>query len=163
MLELAIKHKDQLISKMYDTWFKDKYKFYNNANYYNEIVIADNTCDLHQFVSINSKKEVIGFIEYNINRPNNSANELCIINLTNDINTFGSDCMTAIKDIFEKFNIRKLSFSVLIGNPIESKYDKLIVKYGGRIVGIKKDEIKLLDGKYYDEKMYEIFRNDYKK
>ena len=29
MLEVAIKYADELKEKMYDIWFKDKYKYYN--------------------------------------------------------------------------------------------------------------------------------------
>jgi hypothetical protein len=49
----------------------------------------------------------------------------------------------------------------VIGNPIEKSYDKLIHKYGGRVVGTYKQHTKLIDNKLYDEKFYEIFRDDY--
>lgn len=65
------------------------------------------------------------------------------------------------KDIFEKFHFRKLSFSVVVGNPIEPQYDKLIKKYGGRIVGIQEAQTKLIDNKYYDVKLYEILEDQY--
>ena len=52
-------------------------------------------------------------------------------------------------------------FSVIIGNPIEPKYDRLIEHYGGRIVGINKEHVMLPDGELYDMKFYEIFRTDY--
>lgn len=67
----------------------------------------------------------------------------------------------AFKDIFEKFRLHKLSFSVVVGNPIESQYDRLIEKYGGRIVGIQKAQTKLIDNKYYDVKLYEILADQY--
>ena len=51
--------------------------------------------------------------------------------------------LRAISDIFERFNFRKLSCAVVIGNPIEKTYDKLVPKYGGRIVGLEKEEVKL--------------------
>jgi hypothetical protein len=50
-----------------------------------------------------------------------------------------------------------------IGNPIEKQYDKIIFKYNGSIVGIRKKEVILIDGKYYDLKLYEIFKKDYDK
>ena len=39
--------------------------------------------------------------------------------------------------------------------------DKMINKYGGRIVGIYRQEAKLIDGEYYDLKMYEILASEY--
>lgn len=64
---------------------------------------------------------------------------------------------------FDKFKFRKLTFSVIVGNPIEKSYDKMINKYGGRVVSIYSDETKLIDGEYYDVKLYEITRNNYLK
>ena len=50
---------------------------------------------------------------------------------------------------------------MIIGNPIEKSYDKMINKYGGRIVGIYKEDVKLIDGEYYDKKLYEILASEY--
>lgn len=67
----------------------------------------------------------------------------------------------ALRDIFEKFHFRKLDFTVVIGNPIESTYDRMVEKYGGRIVGIQKKQVRLIDGQLYDKKLYEILAEDY--
>ena len=40
-------------------------------------------------------------------------------------------------------------------------YRKLIKKLGGREVGILKENKKLTDGQYYDEVIFEIFREGY--
>lgn len=71
------------------------------------------------------------------------------------------DVGQVLRDIFEKFKFNKLTFSVVIGNPIEKSYDKMISKYDGRIVGIYEKETKLIDGEYYDVKLYEITRKSY--
>ena len=47
-----------------------------------------------------------------------------------------------MKDIFERFGFRKLVFSVAVGNPIEKSYDKMMERYGGRVVGIFKEEFR---------------------
>ena len=44
---------------------------------------------------------------------------------------------------------------------IEKTYDKMVKKYGGNIIGIKRDEAKLIDGKFYDLKLYEILADEY--
>ena len=69
--------------------------------------------------------------------------------------------MQVIKDIFEKFNFNKMNFGVVIGNPVEKSYDRLVERYGGRIVGIKERETKLFDNQYYDVKEYEILKENY--
>ena len=160
MLEPAIKYKDQLEKLQYNIWFNDKYKYYNYNTYYNSMQIDDNTWNRHQFVSV-FNDEVIGYIAYDISRNDNSVDGLRIINFSDNKAVFGVDLGKALRDIFEKYKFRKLNFNVLIGNPIEKSYDKMIKKYGGRIVGTCKEDIKLSDGQYYDRKLYEIFASEY--
>ena len=163
MLDIALKYKDELQKLYVNTWHNDKYKYYHYRDHFEVPKLEDNTWGGHDFVSVNSKGEVIGSIGYSIVRSTNSVCGLGIINFSDNYITFGRDVMQAIKDIFEKFNFHKLSYCVVIGNPIESTYDKLTAKYGGRIVGIEKQEAKLFDNKYYDVKRYEILREDYMK
>ena len=68
MLDLAIKHKEELQKKLIDTWFTDKYKFVHADVYCVEEKIQENTWNKHQFVSLDNEDNVIGYIRYNINR-----------------------------------------------------------------------------------------------
>ncbi|MCI9098071.1 MAG: hypothetical protein HFI95_18260 [Lachnospiraceae bacterium] len=68
-----------------------------------------------------------------------------------------------IKDIFEKHRFRKIDFYVVIGNPVKYQYDRMVEIYGGRAVGFRKEHVMLMDGKLYDQKLYEILREDYMK
>ena len=160
MLEPAIKYKEQLEKLQYGIWFDEKYKYWNCDVYYDTLNIENNTWNKHQFVSVVNEK-VLGYIAYNVSRADNSVYGLSIMNFSDNKAAFGMDLGQALKDIFEKFNFRKLNFTVVIGNPIEKSYDKMIKKYGGRIVGIKKEDVKLIDGKYYDRKIYEILASEY--
>ncbi len=113
---------------------------------------------------MDKNNNIIGFIGYSINRMSEYVDGLNIINFSDDNKIkFARDLKIALTDIFEKFNFRKLVFSVIIGNPTEKHYDSLIDTYGGRVVGIFKKHVRLLDGLYYDEKLYEIHREDYLK
>ena len=160
MLEPAIKYKEQLEQLQYNIWFDDKYKYWNCSEYYDTLQVDTSTWDRHQFVSVINNK-VIRYISYNISRGENMAYSLSIMNFSDNKVVFGKDLGQALKDIFEKYKFRKLSFCVLIGNPIEKSYDKMIEKFGGRIVGIKKEDVKLIDGLYYDRKLYEILATEY--
>lgn len=163
MLDIAIKHEYELSEKFQNTWFQDKYKFYNFDVYYEDIEIANSTWNKHEFVSLNKYGEIIGYIGYGVKRHTGYCDGLAAINFSDDKITFGIDLARAIRDIFEKFNFNKLKFSVVIGNPVEKSYDKVIKRFNGRIVGIDKDETRLIDGKLYDVKRYEILRKDYLK
>ena len=162
MLKPAIQYAD-VVPKMYQAiWFEDKYKYYNYNSYWHTFSIEDKTQDWHEFVSINNKGEVIGYIHYYVNRVTLNCTNFGAINFTDDP-AFGKDLLQVIKDIFERFNFHKLTFGVVIGNPAEKSYDRLCAKYGGRILCVEKEETKLEDNKYYDVKRYEIMREDYLK
>ena len=160
MLEPAIKYKEQLEKIQYNIWFEDKYKYWNCDVYYHTLQIDTDTWNKHQFVSVKDG-EVIGDIAYSVARSDNSAHSLSIINFSDNKTTFGIDLGKALKDIFERYKFRKLNFTVVVGNPIEKSYDKMIKKYGGRIVGTYKADVKLIDGEYYDKKLYEILAEEY--
>ena len=133
----------EMEKKMRDTWGKEKYWYYHRCSYFSPQVIKEDTWTDTQFVSLNSAGEVTGYLGYGIDRECRYVTYLAIINFTDDI-SFGSNVMKMVK-----------------GNPVEQKYDRLIDRYGGRIVGVHKDHVMLPDGKYYDEKIYEISRDDY--
>lgn len=161
MLDIAINHIEELKQKMNSIWFDEKYKFYNNDLYYSDFKVDDDTWNRHQFVSLDKNGCVIGYIGYSVSRQTHSCSNLAIINFSDNKMIFGIDLGQALKDIFEKFKFKKLNFEVVIGNLVEKSYDKMINKYGGRVVGIYSDETKLIDGEYYPVKLYEILRENY--
>lgn len=164
MLDLTLKHLDEFKKVHMNTWFNPKYMYYNYRSYYDTPEIKESTWDCHDFVSLDKDGKIIGNIYYSIDRVRDSVFGLGIICYDDKSNvTFGKDVLLAVNDMFEKFHFHKLSCSVVVGNPIEKTYDKLIPRYGGRIVGIERAEVKLIDGKYYDAKRYEILREDYMK
>lgn len=161
MLDVAIRHKDELVDKFRSVWFDEKYKFWNCSNFYEEWEASESTKESHQLVSLDSQGEVIGYIGYWIDRVCEHVYALNIINFTDDKMTFGLDCGQAIRDIFEKFHFRKINFCVVVGNPIEKSYDRMIKRFGGTICGYYRENVKLIDGQFYDEKLYEILATDY--
>lgn len=159
MIDIAQKYTDVLKLRFANIVYDEKYKFFNNG-YADGYQPSETTWNKHEFVSIHNG-EVIGYISYCINRNEYDVSGLCAVNFTNNKIAFGIDLMRVVKNIFEKFNFRKLDFGVYVGNPIEKSYDKTVEKYGGRIVGVKREYTRLSDGKFYDFKMYEIFKRDY--
>ncbi|MGL6198247.1 MAG: GNAT family N-acetyltransferase [Lachnospiraceae bacterium] len=174
MLDLAISHEEELINRFRQTWMDDKYKFYYAANYRWDVELEKKTWNSHDFVSIKSimqqdgitytDTEVLGYIGYQIERADEYTHDLAIISFakTDEENiVFAADLRAAIRDIFEKYNFRRLEWAVIIGNPVERVFDRMCRRYGGRIVGTYKNRVRLIDGKYYDEKLYEIEKDDY--
>lgn len=163
MLDVALKYEDCLRVKFRDTWFDDKYKYFNCGNWYQDESMSTDTWNRHQFVSLNSKGEVIGYIGYDIDRGGNFCSNVYMINFSSDKITFGIDVGKCIEDVFERFKFEKIKFYVICGNPIEATYDKMVKKYNGNVVGLFKNDVKLIDGKMYDKKFYEIHRDGYMK
>lgn len=160
MLELAAKYELELQIKFADAFVEERNKYYFTGGYTNRYKATDSTWNIHEFVSTKNG-EVIGYLAYSIDRRTNSTSGLCAISFEAKSLTFSKDFMQFLKDIFEKYCFRKLSFGVYIGNPVEKMYDRHIKKFGGRIVGTWKEDTMLSDGKFYDYKAYEIFRTDY--
>lgn len=162
MLKPAQDYKEESERKMRETWGLEKYKYYHSNSYFSPIGIEDDTWNRMQFVSVNPSGEVIGYLGYEINRECRYVSNLAICNFTDDP-IFGVDVREMIKDIFEKYRFRKIDFYVVTGNPVKYQYDRMVDRYGGRVVGIRKEHIMLQDGKLYDQKLYEILREDYMK
>ena len=163
MLEPAILHKEEITRKDIATWYDDKYSFYRASDFCEPITINEYDWNRRQFASVNSSGEVIGYISYGIERAANFAHGLgaTIFELGKNNLIFIRDVLNAIDDIFRKFRYNKLVFECVAGSPVERRYDKLTARCGGRIVGVYKEDYKLINGKLYDKKVYEIMQTDY--
>jgi hypothetical protein len=164
MLQPAIKYEQQLKELYINIALEDDFKFMFSTSYRDDLEVSKSTWNTHQFVSVNQHNEVVGYFKYSIDRDSMSCYGLQIVNFKKDklCRVFANDLKQLFQDIFFRFNFRKLKFGVHIGNPAEKFYDKYIDSIGGRIVGINKEDDRLIDGKYYDYKTYEILQRDFK-
>lgn len=161
MLDNARKYKEEINKKLIDTWYDDKYKYYHVGNWHREYNPPEDDWERMCFVSLDKDKNIIGLILYSLDRNISSAYDFGAINFSDNKVVFGKDLCQVIDDIFCKFNMQRIEFNVVCGNPIEKSYDRMVAKYGGRIVGIRKRVAKLLDNQIYDDKIYEILIEDY--
>lgn len=161
MIDVANKYVDELKKKFFDTWGKEKYKYWQINGYDKGCpdVPETNYGEAH-FVILNND-DIIGYVSYNINRQTRCVWGFEAVNFSDNRILFGLSMFRILKNIFEKDGFNKINFNVAVGNPIEKSYDKFIEKYGGRIVGYYKDDIILSDGTLCDYKLYEIMRVDY--
>lgn len=162
-LDFAVDYEYKISKLLRKAMMDDKFKYYFNSSYfrYDNDSPKDSWNHL-QMVSVKNEK-VVGLMGAYIDRETRNVTNLYAINFY-DINyTFSKDLRTFLTNLFEKFNFNKISFNVIKGNSAEKMYDKYIERYNGRIVGYKKNEYMLSDGKYYDDKLYEIMKEDYLK
>lgn len=164
ILKIAYPYQDKLNKVWQSIVYQDKYKYYNNGNYwYYKIELNDSSWEKIQMVSVDKNDNIIGYLTASICRPCNLVSGIGAINFC-DLNlTFSKDFYTFLMELFTKHNFNKIEWSVVIGNPAEKMYDKIIDKYGGRVVGIRHESTVLQDGTYCDEKEYELFKRDYLK
>jgi hypothetical protein len=162
MLDIAIKYEDQLKLLFANIALDKNFMYLFSSSYRDVYKASESTWSKHEFVSIH-KGKIIGYMKYDIDRDSNVAYSMQIVNFTNKPNLiFAKDLKQFLIDIFEKYQFRKLKYCCYKGNPIEKAYDKMTLKHGGQIVGIQEENDKLIDGNYYDLKLYEILKKDYK-
>jgi len=138
--------------------------FYNlgACRYYNTDIATDSWNQM-QMVSVSPNDDVIGYLACKCDRSANIAYGVAAINY-GDINlTFSIDFFKFLDSLFTLHHFNKIEWEVVIGNPAEKMYDKIIKKYNGRIIGVKHESTKLIDGQLYDMKEYELFARDYLK
>ena len=104
-----------------------------------------------------------GYFKCSTDRNNNSIKSLSILYLRPKTFSIGflRDLEKLIEILFMSYKFNKINFSVIVGNPAERLYDKFIEKYRGRVVGVYKEDVVLIDGNIYDTKLYEILKKDY--
>jgi hypothetical protein len=166
MLDYAKKHEDKLKALWCECAFNPYYKYVSLGPIHYDIKLPDSTEYQHDFVSV-YEGELIGYISYNINRITGGVYNLCVLHFGGDNGKhkyiFGRDVITALQDVFVKYQFNKISFSVIIGNPALSMFERIVKYYGGSVVGIMRSECRLYDSNMYDVKLFEIlsyqFRN----
>ena len=162
MLKPAILYKEALAEKAKIVLMEpEKYKFMDLNNYqsYN-IFTVDEVDEWSKIkrVSVNADGAVLGYMGCTVCRQESSVAGLLFVNfdLTKLSITFVRDMEAFLQYLLKMF--RKVSFVCVVGNPAERLYDKVIEKYHGRVVGVKKQEALLQDGQFYDLKLYEIVK-----
>lgn len=163
MLRIAYDYKDKLNSEYSKAVVKERNKYYIANSYFEySIELNSNNWDCIQMVSVDKDDNVLGYFKASVDRGSMSITSVCAINFTEKVNmVFSKDLYGFLTDLFVKFCFFKISWMVLVGNPAESMYDKIVSKYNGRIVGVRKQDVLLYTGERCDAKLYEIFRDDF--
>jgi len=156
MIDIAKKHEYELNKKYLDVIATDKLFWLHEKPYikYNLEIHSDSWNHI-QCVSIDSSNNIIGYFAGQLDRINNQVNNLTILNFGEANILFTIDCLRFVEKL-KLMGFVKIVFSVIIGNPAEIIYDNIVHRLGGDKIGIFKNDVKLIDGKYYDRKFYEI-------
>ncbi len=162
MLKLAYSYREKVNKQFEKIAFNERYKFFSLGWWNYEMEISNNSWNNIQMVSVDADNNIIGFFSADIIRHCNKACCIQVINFCEEVNIiFSKDLYQFLDELMTKHNLRKIEWTVVIGNPAEKIYDKIIKKYNGRVIGIRKESVTTPDGVFRDEKEYEIFKDDY--
>lgn len=165
MLKPAHNYKEKLTPLYREAGYNPKFNYYFSTRWRRSFVLNDDWRSGRDYASVNKAGNVIGLIQYDVDCDIDGASGfgiMCFSDSIPDKITFARDLMKAIDMIFVDFNLKKMGWTVYVGNPIERTYDRECKLMGGRVVGYKRNEARLLfDGKFVDSKMYEVLQEEY--
>lgn len=111
-----------------------------------------------QKVSITpTTKEVIGFIEADINRGANFVSNLSFFSFKSG-KGFKKDLYIFINELFSKYCFNKIVYNCVVGNPFNYFNEQLAKDFRAEKVGTFKNHKMLQNGAIYDQTFYEIYR-----
>ena len=162
MLKRATLHEAQLKQAMIIASDNPRMIYYSDGYWDYDLNLSANNWDAQEFVSLDSSDNLLGFFCGVIERKAHYISSLSIISFEDNPSwEFHKDFRDFILKLFVDYKYNKLKFHVSVGNPTEKLYDKFIKRFGGRIVGVFKDDCPLEDGTLVDRKDYEIFRDSF--
>lgn len=161
MLKPAVLFEQALQQKNMENWHNQDDIYYSDCNY--KIKISEDTWEQHQFVSLDKKGDIIGYISYKIDRVAMSVSCLGIISYDKGNIQFVKDVIQVINDVFYKYNFNRIEWFAYVDNPAAKGYRKFIKRFGGRECGYYRQVSKMQNGKLGDGVRFEILKSDFKR
>lgn len=168
MLKPAILYKEELNNKMSEYFYTPDMFYYCgypentlisfNRYYENDINDNDETNIPYQWVIINSKNDLLGYISYTFDTYLNMAYAFGIFSFDRGNPIVGRELYKCIMTLLNR--LHKIEFCAMSGNPATKGYDRLLNKCKelGYITEklISRDTTKDFEGKYHDRYSYGI-------
>lgn len=161
MLKSAHLYHQELEMKMIDGWYKLENMYYHAYTAEYTPSLPDNNGREHHFVSVDNDDNVVGYISYHVDWQSMSAHSWGLITFQKGNLILIKDLYTVIRNLFEKYNMNRISWNCYADNPVIRGYRYFVKKFGGKEVGYLHDASKLLDGKLHDIVIFEILAKDY--
>lgn len=163
MLKYAIQHRESLARAWLKAVDMQENRYMAGISYHNfNFEIKEDDYWVLQMVSVTTDGVIKGYFTCSFNRICRKAYDIEVINFSRKSDlVFSKDLYLFLDGIFTRYGMGKVEFCVVIGNPAEAQYDRIIERYGGLVVGIKHDSLCLSDGTLCDLKMYELSRGNY--
>ena len=163
MLDYAYFHQAKLQECLKKALKEEKLYFYfMSPSKFFSIPIERDDWNVIQFVSLNPCGDLIGFMAAYVDHRNNIVYNMDFINFYGKPTPiFSRDAKFFFDELFVVRKFRKIIFKSISINPAVSMYRKLVKRWGGKEVGVMKENRLLTDGNYYDESIFELYRENY--
>lgn len=162
MLKPAQLYEEQLQRKNIESWYKPENIFWNGSYGDSQINIKEDNYDCHQFVSVDKRDNVIGYITYAVDWSAMSADRFGIISFNKGNIMFAKDVYSAICDLFEKYHMNRIQWYCFADNPAIRGYRNFIKKHGGKECAYYRKQARLQDGRLHDGVGFEILAQEFR-
>lgn len=163
MLKPAQLYKEQLEIKNIESWYKPENIYFYGGTGSSVFDIPDNNYDSHHFASVEEEGNVIGYICYSLDWNAMSADRFGIISFDKGNVEFAKDVYETICNLFEVYNVNRVSWFCFVDNPAIRGYRNFVKKHGGRECAYHRQIAKLQDGKLHDSVQFEILANEFRR
>ena len=157
MLVPAISRKEEVLKKFSEMIYTEDYFYYCGYPHCHSIPEIKAEDDYFDWVSVDSKGEIIGYISYHINPATDNVARFGMISFDKGNPLFMRDVFNLLKDLVK--NHRRVEWRCIGGNPVAAHYNKFCENCGGRVIALR-SVVKGLDGSYRDEYIYEILNKE---
>lgn len=159
MLVPAITKKNE-IEELFKKYFYTTDMFYETGSLNNWIpeITPEGEDGRFQYAIIDSKENLIGYLDYHIHWYNSCASRFGIISFDRGNPIIGEDLYNEMIKLICVYKLHRIEWRMIGGNPVQKHYDTFLKKFNG-IKHILKDAVKDKYGKYHDDIIYEIINN----
>lgn len=156
MLVPAVLYKDEIKRKILE------YKYTNDMMYYSGWLgdsipniddDSEDNCTVQYAIVYGDN--LIGYFTYMMDWYTSCASCFGLFSFDRGNKIIGLDVRREMEKIIKEYNVHRISWRMVSGNPVERHYDRFCDKYGGKKF-VLTDAIRDRAGNYHDDVIYEI-------
>ena len=152
MLESAYLYKNEIEKNFIKLQGTEEIMFYssNYSGYIPEI-----RKETHNQYAITERGKLIGYFTYTLDVYSLCVKDFGLMAFDSNNKRIGLDVYKQIKKLIFEYNIHRIEYCMISGNPVEKHYDNFCKRFQGRKL-VLKDVFKDEKGVYHDDVIYEI-------
>lgn len=161
MLKPAIAYGEELKAKYREAMYDIANQYYFGWNGTRDLELCKNNFDRHEYVMVDKKDNIIGYVSYALSYQTRCADSFGVISFDKGNPIIIQDMEQVLHDIFYVYNLDRISWRCFVGNPALKVYRDFIKKHGGYQSSYFVNAAILMDGKFHDVIDFEIAKEDF--